>query len=831
MLVGACAIGYGCVPTSPVLRAGPPAPPPAAPPPPSVVPTAAAVVSAAPVAPVEIGFDPSTVQLVLDDPRLSAVKVAAQQEAYVKAVELLVASLGGAPGPSEAERATWLYQLGKLRVLAGDPLGAAKAFEEAGATEGPLQHHARYQAAELLERAGKHEKALALARQVPAGLGIADELELVTASALEGTGDIDGAAKVWRAFLGRSPRPSSWVNVTLKFAGALLQHPSEARNEEAVKVARTIIDGSSGAGVGEAKELEKKGLQLLPAKRRKALETLTADDLLSKAKRLSAANQTKEAHKLIEILAQPTRAPKAKEKLCELKLLQGDVLGKLKRKAESADAYEEAVLACKETPRHVDALFNSGKALSTTGRYADGVKRLEELETTYSTHRLADDARVRRALAARANLDDATFAKLLTSLPDDYPKGDLVNDGLFELAVHYAEKKLWAAALIPLTRAVGIEKDKRERVYHSAGRFGYFLGRALLETGNEQKGREQLVSVIQSYPLTYYSALAYARLGERDPAVAKAAMDEAMAREAAEPFFVPAHPALKSAEFARAVELVRQGDVKLARGELDLLGVGDRTAPREVLWASALLFARANSATQSHSVLRSAATSTSASRTELVEWLEHFPAGKWRSAWELSFPRPFADIVGPAAAQAGIPEALAYAIMREESAFEQRAVSSAPAIGLMQLIVPTAKRMAKPLGLPHDTESLKKPHVNIPLGCRYLGQLRKQFPDNVLLSIPGYNAGPGAPKKWLGERAGYDFDVWVERIPYDETQKYTKRVIGTMAAYELLYWPDQPTEARATPRAAGPVPTAVASGPSAAPQAAPPVASATAAAP
>ena len=105
----------------------------------------------------------------------------------------------------------------------------------------------------------------------------------------------------------------------------------------------------------------------------------------------------------------------------------------------------------------------------------------------------------------------------------------------------------------------------------------------------------------------------------------------------------------------------------------------------------------------------------------------------------------------------------------------------------------------------------KKPHVNIPLGCRYLGQLRKQFPDNVLLSIPGYNAGGGAPKKWLGERAGYDFDVWVERIPYDETLKYTKRVIGSLAAYELLYWPERPTEARATPRVASPAASALAS--------------------
>ncbi len=811
------------------------------------MPSGTATSTAAPAAPIEVGFDPASVVLVLDDPRLSAVKAAVQQEAYVRAVELLSAAIhppaptaapatpaapspaapaAPAPsaGPTAEERPVWLFQLGKLRVQAGDPLGAAKAYEEAAGFDGPLVDHARYQAADIYQRAGKNEKALELAGKVSPGLGIADEMELVTAAALEGTGDIDAAAKLWRAHLARSPRPSGWINVTLKFAGALLKHPSDARNEDAVKLARTIIEGSSGAGVGEAKEIETKAMGLLPVKRRKAFERATSDELIARAKRLLGASQLKEALKVTEPLMKGPLVPKTKEKQCEARLVRADVLGRMKRKAESADLYEEAADTCKDLPRHADALFNAGKALATTGRYADGVKRLEELEKAYPAHRLADDARVRRALAARANADEATFAKLLASLPDDYPKGDLVHDGLFELAVHHAEKRAWASAIPPLRRGLDLEKEKRERIYYSAGRFGYFLGRALLETGEVDKGKEALVGVIQNYPLTYYMSLAYARLAERDPAAARRAVDEAVAREAAEPFFVPPHPALKSPAFLRAVELVRQGELRLARGELDLLGVGDRTAPREVLWASALLFARAGAPTQSHGVLRSAATTTSTTRTELTEWLEHYPAGKWRAAWELAFPRPFGDVVATAAAQAGIPDSLAYAIMREESAFEPRVVSSAQAVGLMQLILPTAKRMAKPLGLPSDAESLKKPAVNIPLGCRYLGQLRKQFPDNVLLSIPGYNAGGGAPKKWLKERAGYDFDVWVERIPYDETQKYTKRVIGSMAAYEWLYWQDRPTEARATPLAAGTVPTAVASAGADAPTGPPPAA-------
>jgi soluble lytic murein transglycosylase len=189
---------------------------------------------------------------------------------------------------------------------------------------------------------------------------------------------------------------------------------------------------------------------------------------------------------------------------------------------------------------------------------------------------------------------------------------------------------------------------------------------------------------------------------------------------------------------------------------------------------------------------------------EIGEWLDHYPAGRWRAAWELAYPRPFAAVVQSEAARSGIPEALAHAIMREESAFDPRAVSSAAAYGLMQLIVPTAKRMAKPLGLPADAESLKRPEVNVALGCRYLSVLRNEFQDNPLLAIPAYNAGGGAPKRWIKERPEQSFDLWVERIPYEETRLYTKRVITSMAAYEFLYARERPSEALRAPLPASP---------------------------
>ena len=86
---------------------------------------------------------------------------------------------------------------------------------------------------------------------------------------------------------------------------------------------------------------------------------------------------------------------------------------------------------------------------------------------------------------------------------------------------------------------------------------------------------------------------------------------------------------------------------------------------------------------------------------------ENGSAWRWRAPWEIAYPRPFGDLVTAEANRSSIPEALPYAIMREESAFEPHVASPAKAYGLMQLIVPTAKKMAEPLGLPWIAAALQ----------------------------------------------------------------------------------------------------------------------------
>jgi soluble lytic murein transglycosylase len=207
--------------------------------------------------------------------------------------------------------------------------------------------------------------------------------------------------------------------------------------------------------------------------------------------------------------------------------------------------------------------------------------------------------------------------------------------------------------------------------------------------------------------------------------------------------------------------------------------LGDAAKDPEGAWLAAALFARAGDAKAAHGI----------PRVRVSEWVHHFPGGKWRGAWELAFPRPYRELVEDEANKRAVPPALVWAVMREESAFDSDATSPSAAYGLLQLIVPTAAHYGKPLKLPTDAKSLLRPDVNIPLGVSYLAKLRAEFPDNGGYAIPSYNAGEGATHRWLTPPLASTFDLWVESIPYDETRKYTKRVLASYWAYVALYEP------------------------------------------
>lgn len=152
------------------------------------------------------------------------------------------------------------------------------------------------------------------------------------------------------------------------------------------------------------------------------------------------------------------------------------------------------------------------------------------------------------------------------------------------------------------------------------------------------------------------------------------------------------------------------------------------------------------------------------------------------------FQRPYSAQIEAAERLSGTPAHWIYAVMRKESVFKVDAVSSADAIGLLQLLPSTAKLVAKRFQRPAPSrEQLFDPAVNVPLGALHLREMVDKYQGRWIMALAAYNAGPRAAERWLpSDGRVREADIWIENIPYNETRVYVQRILLHVAAYRWL---------------------------------------------
>lgn len=151
----------------------------------------------------------------------------------------------------------------------------------------------------------------------------------------------------------------------------------------------------------------------------------------------------------------------------------------------------------------------------------------------------------------------------------------------------------------------------------------------------------------------------------------------------------------------------------------------------------------------------------------------------------LRFPIVYKNEIEHATHKNGMDTAWVMALMRQESAFQSDARSSAGARGLMQLMPKTGRYVARLLRQrrPKITD-LYKPSTNIELGTHYLKKNLGDFNQNKVLTTAAYNAGPHRVSKWLPAAGSMDADVWTETIPFKETRNYVQRIMSYASIYD-----------------------------------------------
>jgi soluble lytic murein transglycosylase len=155
-----------------------------------------------------------------------------------------------------------------------------------------------------------------------------------------------------------------------------------------------------------------------------------------------------------------------------------------------------------------------------------------------------------------------------------------------------------------------------------------------------------------------------------------------------------------------------------------------------------------------------------------------------RHDFRLRYPTPYQREVVDAARQNGLDTAYVYGLMRQESRFVADIVSPAGAVGLMQLMPPTARWVAHRTGRAAVRRpQLEDPELNIQLGAYYLRYVLDKLDGQPALAAAAYNAGPRRAQAWRGS-VPLEGAIYVETIPFNETRDYAKKVLANAMYYQ-----------------------------------------------
>lgn len=181
--------------------------------------------------------------------------------------------------------------------------------------------------------------------------------------------------------------------------------------------------------------------------------------------------------------------------------------------------------------------------------------------------------------------------------------------------------------------------------------------------------------------------------------------------------------------------------------------------------------------------------------------------------WDVFYPLAYWDIIKQESRARGLDPYQVAGLIRQETVFNPRAVSSARAYGLMQLIVPTAITTARRVGTdrPITMESLFEPRLNIQLGTAYFKDQIEKY-GRIEYVAAAYNAGPNRVVQWRASLP-LQIDEWQEAVPFRETRLYIQGVVRNTLQYRRLYDDNGNFRPEVGARAIYPSPTATPSQP------------------
>lgn len=372
--------------------------------------------------------------------------------------------------------------------------------------------------------------------------------------------------------------------------------------------------------------------------------------------------------------------------------------------------------------------------------------------------------------------ESASYLPLFRACADQFPQAPAAAGCHWRVA--------WRAWLDHRDEAEPLLKEHVRRFPASdrAGAALYYLGRLSEERGNSAEAQAYFSEIQSRFPNFYYAVLA----ASRPQPAADGAGSASAVRQFLSSIQWPQRP--RKADFEpdeearwriqRARVLAAAAQENWAEIELRF-GARNGAAGRYALaMEAAEIAARRGAWGVSVRHIRGAAPD--------YLWLPREAAPK--RFWQLAFPFPYRDAIRREAQKHGLDPLLMAALIRQESEFDKDAVSSAGAIGLMQVMPATGRELARRLRMgPVTRKSLHNPSTNLALGAYYLARQIELRDGSVEQALAAYNAGPTRIpiwKEWGDFREPSEF---VETIPLLQTRDYVQIILRNLEFYRWLY--------------------------------------------
>ncbi|MBI4511890.1 MAG: transglycosylase SLT domain-containing protein [Deltaproteobacteria bacterium] len=449
----------------------------------------------------------------------------------------------------------------------------------------------------------------------------------------------------------------------------------------------------------------------------------------------------------------------------------GETLFKMRRQYARAG---ELLLGVYESmgSRAAQALFHGARALSRADRDDEAIRGYQLLVSKYPGSTYSSEAQFLSGWLEYNRGNYRAALPRLQKLLERFPSSRWVDDALWYLGFSHFLLGEHAQALPYLEKL----SEKGGDLVGGKGR--YWRARALDMIGRKDGATGILRDLVGRYPFSWYSLLARSRLKERGIALGPFG-DRSVSVDQVPRFGAIDNSLAKDIVIARADELLSarmntEAGQELLRGEMEFLSRhgSARGLP--------ILLDRYRRAGSFH---RPWMLSVSRGGKALLQR----PQGEARLWWEHAYPLAYRELVERHQVLGNNPPYYLYAIMRKESGFNPHDVSYADAIGLLQMIPPTTRRVAPQVGLEYTDDLLYEPELNIKVGSWYIGRLTKKFKIQIPIAAGSYNSGPKPVMKWLDRFGDRPMDELVELVSYTQTREYMKKVTDGFARYLYLY--------------------------------------------